>query len=500
MRVVEGRFRCGKMKASLEYLRLLKATKCCGKWMSSWRYRTLASLHPNNDGHVCNTHVPAAAPESLVRQINTLKQTPGTCFVELFDTTCGSFSLASQTGAMPMTRIDDSFAVRVSPDAKTLELSECGKDVNMRFNGTWLRHRCHCPKCKQVNSGQWLFNPATLSPAYTIQSTKLQDENLLIEWNEEPAHITIIPLVFLLSNDYSTESRLWRHKSLEPTVAKGEFPTVEYDEVMRSGQSLLRWLEYLNEYGVCLMKCVPNEKDEIIKVAERIAPIQRTIYGTVFGVESSQNPINVAYSDVALGLHTDLAYYESPPGLQFLHCLRYDTCVRGGESYLVDAWHVAEQMRRQHPQEFATLTRIPATFQKIHLQREWPVYMKYQRPHIVLGPEDQIIAINWSPPFEGPLSVKEEDVEPYFKAYHLFATLLETSDIMLEKHLAEGEMISFNNRRVLHARRGFKLNGGVRHLQGCYINIDEFKSKLEVLSRTIGDARPAKRVFNNCFF
>ena len=33
--------------------------------------------------------------------------------------------------------------------------------------------------------------------------------------------------------------------------------------------------------------------------------------------------INVAYSSAALGLHMDLAYYESPPGYQFLHCLRY---------------------------------------------------------------------------------------------------------------------------------------------------------------------------------
>lgn len=408
--------------------------------------------------------------------------------------------MTAQTDAMPLTTTARPFAVAVSLDAKTLQLREHGKDDSMRFNGTWLRHQCHCPKCRQSSSGQWLFNPANLLPTYTIRSAKLQDETVLIEWNEEPAHCSMMPLVYLLSNDYSTQSRQRRHQALVPTVAKGELPTVQYDDIIRCGRGLLRWLEYLNEYGVCLVKSVPTEKDEVMKVAERIAPVQRTIYGTVFDVESSPNPINVAYSDVALGLHTDLAYYESPPGLQLLHCLRYDSCVIGGESYLVDAWHIAEQMRFQHPREFATLTRIPATFQKIHLQRERPVYMKYQRPHIMLGPDDQVTAINWAPPFEGPLSVKEEDVEPYFEAYHLFATLLETSDILLEKHLEEGEMISFNNRRVLHARRQFSLNGGVRHLQGCYLNIDEFKSKMEVLSRTIGDARPSKRVFNNCLF
>ncbi|KAK2182566.1 hypothetical protein NP493_348g03031, partial [Ridgeia piscesae] len=195
----------------------------------------------------------------------------------------------------------------------------------------------------------------------------------------------------------------------------------------------------------------------------------------VFDVESCPNPINVAYSDVALGLHTDLAYYESPPGLQLLHCLRhvslpphntlYDSCVIGGESYLVDAWHVAEQMRSQHPREFAALARIPATFQKIHLQRYnlVPCFQFYFLR--IIHYHGNVIGINWSPPFEGPLSIKEEDIEPYFEAYHLFATLLESSDVQLEKQLEEGEMISFNNRRVLHARRQFNLNGGVRHLQ-----------------------------------
>jgi len=41
-----------------------------------------------------------------------------------------------------------------------------------------------------------------------------------------------------------------------------------------------------------------------------------------FDVKSVPSPINIAYSNVALGLHMDLMYYESPPGLQLLHCVR----------------------------------------------------------------------------------------------------------------------------------------------------------------------------------
>ena len=48
-----------------------------------------------------------------------------------------------------------------------------------------------------------------------------------------------------------------------------------------------------------------------------------------FDVISTPKPINVAYSTVGLDFHMDLIYYESPPGLQFLHCLRYDERMHG---------------------------------------------------------------------------------------------------------------------------------------------------------------------------
>ena len=58
-------------------------------------------------------------------------------------------------------------------------------------------------------------------------------------------------------------------------------------------------------------------------VAELIAPVQRTIYGDTWDVLATPEPINVAYSTVELDFHMDLSYYESPPGIQLLHCVRY---------------------------------------------------------------------------------------------------------------------------------------------------------------------------------
>lgn len=88
----------------------------------------------------------------------------------------------------------------------------------------------------------------------------------------------------------------------------------------------------------------------------------------------------------------DLMYYESPPGLQFLHCLQFDSIIEGGESIFLDSFEVAEDFRKQYPVLFQHLTRIPATFQKLHFSRTRPVSMIYQRPHIVLNSQNKVIS------------------------------------------------------------------------------------------------------------
>ena len=121
---------------------------------------------------------------------------------------------------------------------------------------------------------------------------------------------------------------------------------------------------------------------------------------------------------------------------------RNDSCVDGGLSLLLDVLPVVKEMREKHYDEFLTLTRVPATFQKIHFERldesflissssteyrESPVVMIRHQPHIVLDRNGkvhpllistchtqiiniylrQVIRVNWSPPFEGPLKANE---------------------------------------------------------------------------------------------
>ncbi|ELT94056.1 hypothetical protein CAPTEDRAFT_227933 [Capitella teleta] len=394
-----------------------------------------------------------------------------------------------------------------------LQLGQDGKSMTLTFNeesdiepircnATWLRHNCHCPSCKQTHSGQKLFEPHELQASYKLKSAELRGEELVLRWHggkAEEDHEGSVPLQFLMHSLYSDAKIQKMAEDRTPLTVKGRCPSVTFEEISESDEGLFKWLHCLNEYGMCVVREVPTREGMVKEAAEKIWSIQQTIYGELFDVVSTPKPINVAYSDAKLGFHMDLAYYESPPGLQFLHCLKFDDCVEGGDSLLVDAWHVAEQLKTSHPEHFETLARVPATLQKIHFDREKPVYMKYQRPHIACNPRGDVIAVHWAPSFEGPLCVPEEDIEPYYAAYHKFAEMIELSETKVQFRLEEGDLLSFNNRRMLHARDAFVLNGGMRHLQGCYVNIDEFQSRVEVIKRRIGSEKLTRRVMNACW-
>jgi len=231
-----------------------------------------------------------------------------------------------------------------------------------------------------------------------------------------------------------------------------------------------------------------------------------SLYGNIFHVRvGERNSNNVAYTSSALCPHQDLAYYESPPGMQLLHCIANGRGVVGGESTLIDVMAAAYQLRELRPESFECLVQCPATFVK---QRDGAC-MTYRRPHIVLDGSDnsdidrEITAVFWSPPFEAPVCLPPHQVDRYYEAYADFERLLNgntnddiddelsqyAQDFTWQQKLQPGEMLVFNNRRMVHGRRAFAAAEGVsfdesqRHLVGCYTNIDDTLNSYRVLLR-----------------
>jgi gamma-butyrobetaine dioxygenase len=156
-------------------------------------------------------------------------------------------------------------------------------------------------------------------------------------------------------------------------------PTVDGSEhALTRARGALDLTSAIAEVGLCIVQDAPLVPSTVLSVAECIATPQPTLYPLVFDVRSEKNPVNIAYTPLELRPHMDLLYYESPPGIQLLHCLRFDESVAGGHSTFVHAHRVAEELRRRDPDAFATLARVPATFQKDHMERENAAQMFYR--------------------------------------------------------------------------------------------------------------------------
>jgi gamma-butyrobetaine dioxygenase len=175
----------------------------------------------------------------------------------------------------------------------------------------------------------------------------------------------------------------------------------------------------------------------------------------------------------------DLMYYASPPGLQFLHCLR--NTVKGGSSIFIDSFRASTLLRLAHPKTyFQTLTTFPVPFHYLNDNRHY----YFSRPTIVVDPHDpaglDIAAVNYAPPFQAPFEVEEGKAgkanwRRFVVAFKAFAEICEREEMRFEETLKEGECVVFANRRVLHARRAFETEVGERWLKGIYVDWDDFE-------------------------
>ncbi|XP_070179719.1 gamma-butyrobetaine dioxygenase-like isoform X2 [Littorina saxatilis] len=391
-------------------------------------------------------------------------------------------------------------------DVESLDLVSDGRLVSVKwadgktspFHSVWLRSVCFCPKCRMDHTGQSIVEFDNISSKSRILSAEDDGEGCLtVQWKEDPGHTGIFPLKFLKAQCYSKESLEEIRNNVQMTFSKDMvIPSFQHDEVLASRKALYKWVKALNETGISVVKGVPRGPGTGKQVVQRIAELlQHTVYGEVDNIKRDPRPINAAYTPKKLELHMDQVMYESPPGVQALHCIEFDENIVGGENIFVDMFEVVEAYRKQYPKEFDILCEVPVGFETLHYDRDWPTHMIHRRPTFATNKYGDLTGVVWNPHHIAALQVEEELVEPFFDAYGKFYKLINNFSKLFRIRLRAGDMVTFNNRRMSHGRAAFS-GDGERFLQGYYIEISEFKSCVQVLSNLEGDGKPPVRVGN----
>jgi gamma-butyrobetaine dioxygenase len=349
-----------------------------------------------------------------------------------------------------------------------------------RFPFIWLRDNCTCSLCRDPRSGQRLFDALDLPAEPRPVRVTAQGDGVTIRWSGED-HESRYAGAWLAAHDPSPEARARRRRHSIHWGAEiaNSLPQADWPRMLAEPEEECRLLRVLAEHGFAVLHRVPLEPGQVATVGDRLGHVRVTNYGRLFDVVSIPNPNNLAYTAVALGVHTDNPYRDPTPGLQLLHCL--EAGAPGGDTLLVDGFRAAEELRRRHPEDFASLSRLPLPFHFADAHAD----LRAATPIISTDFEGQVTAVHFNNRSMASLDLPEEDILPWYRAYRRFAAILRESAGELRIRLEPGDLLIMENNRALHGRTAFDPSLGRRHLQGCYVDKDGVESRRRVLERSV---------------
>ncbi len=347
------------------------------------------------------------------------------------------------------------------------------------FHYLWLRD--NCPTAFHPQTGERSFDLLSVSEQIHPVSVTSNEDKLIIDWSEDDHH-SEYDQNWLREFSYSGDQSQLHTTGYESWEANfvSRIPQGNHLEIMNSDQALYEWMSSLDKYGLAIINNMPGDHEAVVNTAQRIDYLRQTNFGVTFDVVSEKDPINLAYTSISLPLHTDLANQETPPGYQFLHCLCNESI--GGESTFVDGLRVLEELRDQRPEHFRLLAEYAIPFRFHDKEHD----IRQHHPVINLDNFGNIIEIKYNAHLADIFDLPDHIMHDYYLAYRNLMARLKDERFKIELKLQGGQMVVFDNRRVLHGRNKFDENAGNRHLRGCYVDRSEFKSRLRVLARRYG--------------
>jgi gamma-butyrobetaine dioxygenase len=346
----------------------------------------------------------------------------------------------------------------------------------MDYNLFWLRD--HCPSGFHAQTHERTFDLLSLPDTLTVAHAAIDAQgNLVVHWASD-GHISHF------SADWLWQRRPGHPRHDPAQIAPTPWRTADWPQgpkrflaadILQTDSALQAWLVHTKQYGFSLVHGVGNDAQTGMQIAKRIGFLRETNFGVSFEVRNKPDPNNLAYTAIELPLHTDLPNQELPPGFQFLHCLRNEA--QGGGSVLADGFALAQQLQHNDPQAFETLCTVQVPFRFFDPTAD----IRISRPIITRDTQGAVTEIAYSAHIADLIGLRNEELGPWYRAYRSLMRLTRDDSYRLNLKMDTGDMLVFDNRRVLHGREAFDPNSGQRHLHGCYVDRVEFDSRLRLL-------------------
>ncbi len=335
----------------------------------------------------------------------------------------------------------------------------------------WLRDHCPCRHCRHPHTRQRIYNG--LGAETDVQPTTVSADttSLSVLWSD--GHRSVYPhsLFSLMTDSPSVpHSRGWLADELDADALRPH----THDAVVDDDAALRACLQGIERHGFCFVTEVPPSTEATGDVARRIGYIRNSVFGGLWTFTDDLAHEDTAYTREALDLHTDGTYCHDAPGLQILHCLELCGAGARAESLLVDGRRAANRLRERDPAAFDLLGRVEIPGQYF----EPGVHLRTSRPVLRLDADGEVVQVSFNNADRAPLWLGPDRTRRMYAALRAFYRLLHEPRAILRFVLEPGTLLIFDNWRVLHGRGPYT---GTRRMCGCYLNREDFHSRLRVL-------------------
>jgi gamma-butyrobetaine dioxygenase len=369
-------------------------------------------------------------------------------------------------------------SAKVQNGALAIDWQDGGVQI---FHPLWLRERLPVDDILDPRTGQRLIEAADLPLDLKIVSCVTTEDDhfaltfsdgyqasLLTGWLRQAARP-----VQARQSSYGRAApglQLWGHDLAMR-------PEADLRLLQQSEGAVGEMLQGLHRFGFMIVHNVPAEMEGALALTDCIGPIRVTNWGGLADVKAIPQAYDLTMTTRGLEQHADNPYRIPVPGYVFLHCLRNDA--EGGESVIVDGFRIAQEVRHRDPEAFATLTTIRPRFR----YADKSAILESDGSLIELDGDGHLHQVRYSNRTEMVDHLSLDELDRYYKARQLYFNLLSDPALTLTFKLAPGDCMIMDNYRLLHGRKGFKLDTGMRHMRQCYMDRDTVGSKRKILAR-----------------
>lgn len=351
------------------------------------------------------------------------------------------------------------------------------------FPFIWLRD--NAPEGFHPETRERVFDLTTVDVNIVPDSFTVESDALVVDWPENSAPTTY-------AGDWLRAHRPGVGRP-DPSIiekvpwdgeALGEIPRVAGADCCSDLLQLRAALQALKRYGILIVDGLADSPAASQAFGDMIGFRRQTNFGDMFEVISKPVPNNLAYTSLALPLHTDLPNQELIPGYQLLHC--YRNSATGGESVFADGLTICNELRHESPDDYELLKSvlIPWRFHDDNND------IRRRRPIISETPDGELDYFVFNAHIADLPDLDAETLYQFYPTYQRLMQRVREPQYAVRHALQPREMVVFDNTRVLHGRGAFDPNSGERHLTGYYLERNEIDSRIRVLSRDL-DAEDA---------